>query len=333
MANLIYPPLINGLQKSLSAQLDEGVTASATLNNVTNIQNLKGLMVIDRIDASGAEKDPAVREYISFTGTSGSTVVGLTRGLAGTTDQDHAVGAIVEFVSDVVQQQAILDVISAEHNQDGTHKTPLNAFWNVVPGTPTGVSDTQFTITDTGNANKYDLMFKKGVIIKWTNSAGDTFKLGMVTASSYSNDAVTITIKGSAVASGDKDFKYCMLPAEEKEFIVVGTLGTGTDLARTHYPRYDVYPLCADAYVKTAGSTNATQFDILDDGTSIMPTTTTISIASAATTGLDYACNAPTTAIAKDSVVTLSITGVSTTPPVEAYVKLFVMPVNWRYLA
>jgi hypothetical protein len=109
---LIYPPTQNGLQKSLGAQLDQGATSSVTLNNTTGIQNLKGLFVVDRIDTNGTEKDAAVREYISFTGVSGSTLTTLVRGLGGTTDQDHAVGAVVEFVNDVVQQQAILDALT-----------------------------------------------------------------------------------------------------------------------------------------------------------------------------------------------------------------------------
>ena len=105
---IIYPPTQDGLQKTLDAALLTGVTASATLNNVTGIQNLKGLMVIDRVDGNN-NLTPSKREYIIFTGTSGSTVVTLVRGLAGSTDQDHAVGAIVEFINDVVQQQAIID--------------------------------------------------------------------------------------------------------------------------------------------------------------------------------------------------------------------------------
>lgn len=118
---IYYPPTANGIQKTLGAQLDIGFTSSATLNNTTNIQNLKGLFVVDRIDTSGAEKNASLREYISFAGTSGSTVTTLVRGLGGTTDQDHAIGAVVEFVNDIVQQQAILDTITAEHSTAGVH--------------------------------------------------------------------------------------------------------------------------------------------------------------------------------------------------------------------
>jgi hypothetical protein len=94
---LYYPPTTNGLQKSLGAQLDEAEVTSVTLNNTTGIQDKAGVFVVDRIDTGGTEKDATVREYISFTGVSGNTLTGLTRGLGGGgADQDHAVGAVVE---------------------------------------------------------------------------------------------------------------------------------------------------------------------------------------------------------------------------------------------
>ena len=105
---LIYPTTSDFLQKTLGAQLDEGVTASATLNNVTGIQNLKGVMIVDRVDGNGTATPNKV-EVITFTGTSGSTVTSLTRGLAGTTDQDHAINAVVEFGPDIVWAQAVMD--------------------------------------------------------------------------------------------------------------------------------------------------------------------------------------------------------------------------------
>lgn len=125
MASLIYPPSLNGTQKTLGAQLLAGVTAAATLNNVTGIQNKLGMMVIDRVDTNGVET-PSKREYIKFTGTSGSTVVTLTRNADGSgTDQDHAIGAIVELIPDVVWAQAINDVITAEHTTAGAHTSAL----------------------------------------------------------------------------------------------------------------------------------------------------------------------------------------------------------------
>lgn len=125
---MLYPPLVNGLQKTLDAQLDEGVTSSVTLNNTTNIQNLPGVFVVSRVDANGNLLPTSQREYVKYTAVSGNTLTGLVRGTGGSTDQDHAVGSIVEFVSDVQQQQEIIDAIDAletdfvvEHNADGTH--------------------------------------------------------------------------------------------------------------------------------------------------------------------------------------------------------------------
>ena len=142
MAELKFPPTQNGLQKTLDAQLNVGVTSQMTLNNTTGVQNKPGVVVIDRIDTSGAEKSSAVREYISYTGVSGNNLTGLTRGLGGSTDQDHAVGAIVEFIPDVTVFQAINDVITTEHGTDGTHDSTKVA---MLAGSQTFTGDKVFS--------------------------------------------------------------------------------------------------------------------------------------------------------------------------------------------
>ena len=166
MAELKFPPLYNGLQKTLDAQLNVGVTTQMTLNNTTGVQNKPGVVVIDRIDASGKEKSSAVREYVSYTGVSGNNLTGLTRGLGGSTDQDHAVGAIVEFIPDVTVFQAINDVITTDHNTDGTHKSNISlttpkistaikdANGNKIietPATPSAVNQVKIKNAATGN--------------------------------------------------------------------------------------------------------------------------------------------------------------------------------------
>jgi hypothetical protein len=112
MAVLHYPPTQNGLQKTLDAQLDEGVTASMTLNNTTGVQNEPGVVLINRITSGGAEQSAAVREWVEYTGVSGNTLTGLTRGKGGSTDQDHAVGQVVEFAFDVTQAQSYSDALA-----------------------------------------------------------------------------------------------------------------------------------------------------------------------------------------------------------------------------
>lgn len=117
---LLFPPTKNAVQKTLDSQLDAGVTASMTLNNVTSIQNKAGICVIDRVDSNGNELPAAGREFIKFTGTSGSTLTGLTRNVDGSsTDQDHAIGAIVEFIPDIVWAQGIADALQETVDTNG----------------------------------------------------------------------------------------------------------------------------------------------------------------------------------------------------------------------
>jgi hypothetical protein len=107
-SKLYYPPSQNALQKQLNADLTTGVTASATLTNTSGLQNKAGVMVVNRINTSGTLLPAAGREYIAYSGTSGSTVTTLTRGLGGSSDQAHSTGEVVEFVFDVVQMEAVV---------------------------------------------------------------------------------------------------------------------------------------------------------------------------------------------------------------------------------
>lgn len=110
MGRLLYIPTANFVQKTLNAQLLAATTAAATLNNITNLPSKPGVMIVDRTDANGTETPNKV-EVIEYTSTSGLTATDLTRGLAGTTAQDHAVGAIVEFGPDIQWAQALLDAM------------------------------------------------------------------------------------------------------------------------------------------------------------------------------------------------------------------------------
>lgn len=122
---IYYPPTQNAIQKTLDAQLLEGITASMTLNNVVGIANKPGVCVVDFVDTNNKET-PTKREYIAFTGVSGNTLTGLTRNAdGGGTDQDHSVGAIVQFPPDILQQKAIIDTFTVEHGQDGKHTSAV----------------------------------------------------------------------------------------------------------------------------------------------------------------------------------------------------------------
>jgi hypothetical protein len=132
---IYYPPLENGLQKTVGSDLSTGVTASVTLNNTNQVQNKPGVIVIDRIDSTGALKDAADREYIAYTGTSGLTLTGLTRGVGNSTDQDHAVGAVVEFVPDVTIFEAMATALATIVDADDV--SVINSAIATLTGTQT----------------------------------------------------------------------------------------------------------------------------------------------------------------------------------------------------
>lgn len=134
MPNLYNVPLQNGIQRTLANTLNAGevttITFSTSVSSVLQASaSIPGTLVIDRVDSNG-NLTPSLTEYISFTGVSGSTVTGLVRGLAGTSDIAHSIGAIVEFVPDVTWADAINDTFTVEHNADGTHKA--SAFASLV---------------------------------------------------------------------------------------------------------------------------------------------------------------------------------------------------------
>lgn len=108
---LLAPTTANFVQKALGAQLLAGAT-TMTLNNVVSIPNLPGVCIVDRINTNNVET-PNTREVIKYTGTSGSTLTGLTRNADGSgSDQDHAINAIVEFGPDVLWADSVYDALT-----------------------------------------------------------------------------------------------------------------------------------------------------------------------------------------------------------------------------
>jgi len=198
-----------------------------------------------------------------------------------------------------------------------------------MPGSPTRVSNTQFTITDTGNANLYDLVFGPGTLIKWEASGGG-FRVAKVTAASYSANAVTITIVGSALEAGFTTMKYCIMLCPFEQILIPGSQSVADGVGKTWWYSGAFYPISCDGRVGTAGTTNATTFDLNDDGTSVFGGTA-CSIASGETSTLNTAASDPTTPVAAGSAVTADCTAVSTTPPIDAYLYLYYMPLAWRY--
>ncbi len=116
-------PTSNAFSTTLNGAINATAT-TITLNSVTGLQNKAGILVVDRVNSAGTST-PSAREYIYFTGVSGSSVtlpsVGDGRGQGGSTAQSHADGAVVEAIMDVDAWNGLVDSYDVQHNDAGTH--------------------------------------------------------------------------------------------------------------------------------------------------------------------------------------------------------------------
>lgn len=108
----------NAFNSTLNGSIGSG-DATITLNSVIGLQ-APGVVTIDRTDGSG-NATPSTREYVSFTGISGSQLTGCTRGLGGSTGQAHNSGALVEECWSITHWNDAVSFMSAEHDSVGHH--------------------------------------------------------------------------------------------------------------------------------------------------------------------------------------------------------------------
>lgn len=211
---LYYVPTKNFTQKTLDAQLDAGTTSAMTLNNVTGVQNKPGVVLLNRVNSSGTEQPAADREFVSYTGVSGSTLTGLTRNAdSGSSDQDHAVGTVVEFVPDVLWAQGLTDHILTEHGTDGTHDATKVA---MLAGTQTVTGNKTFSGTTT---------------ITTADINGGTVDGTTIATSRINPRIVTTTDDATAVIDTDVTDQYQLTAiANATEFTVTGTPVAGQKL-------------------------------------------------------------------------------------------------------
>lgn len=119
MANYPRVPLENSVQYTLDSQIAQGGNTITLNQSVAGVVQAPGRCVIDRVDSAG-NKTATKREFKYFTGVSGATLTGVTNDDGN--DQVHGVGAIVEFVPTVGDEEDKHTVFANEHNEDGTHK-------------------------------------------------------------------------------------------------------------------------------------------------------------------------------------------------------------------
>jgi len=202
--------------------------------------------------------------------------------------------------------------------------TAGSSVWTAVPGTPTRTGNTTFTIT-----GDYTALVTTGMVIKWTQSS--VVKAGLVLSSTYSSPNTTVTIVGDTMASIDaSSCKYFNKAADVIHFAYAGTIGAvATDVMRAWYADKAYRVLGAKPSVGTAGTTNNTTFDININGTTAFTTKPTI--ATTATTGTIFtADNGKSLAI--NDKVTIDVDAVQTTPAVDGYIDLFLLPTYYLSL-
>jgi hypothetical protein len=84
-----------------------------------------GILTIDQYNNSGILTS-SLKEYISFTTvtTGQDEVSGLTRGVAGSSNQEHTIGALIEGGLTVTHWGDLVDFIQVGHGAGGTHIIP-----------------------------------------------------------------------------------------------------------------------------------------------------------------------------------------------------------------
>jgi len=160
---------------------------------------------------------------------------------------------------------------------------------------------------------------------------GEPVSGGSVTV--YAANTVTITIIGD-VLSGTatmNTFKYALEKAEKVTFAIAGTIATGTNLSRKWKADKLYRVFGADGLHGTAGTTNATTYEVVNNGSANSLFTNDLSIASGATVGNGYTA-IDNSSLALDDILSLNCNTVSTTAPIDAYVDVFIFPTYNQYL-
>lgn len=109
-----------GTSNAFSTTLNGTITDVATTITLTTVTGLQspGVLVIDRVD-SNAVATPVTREYISYTGITGSQLTGVSRGLGGSTAQAHNSGSVVEETWSVSHWNDFVDTFAVSHDSAG----------------------------------------------------------------------------------------------------------------------------------------------------------------------------------------------------------------------
>ena len=124
----------------------DGTTTIIPLTSVSGLPIDTAVDVtIDRVDGSG--ELTLTKEEVVTGVVSGSNLINCIRGQEGSA-QAHSAGSVVEVRLTTKQWDDAIDCFTTEHNQDGTHQSPV-----VVNYTPSAAATATLTL-DAGNRHK-----------------------------------------------------------------------------------------------------------------------------------------------------------------------------------
>lgn len=206
---------------------------------------------------------------------------------------------------------------------------PWSSNWTLVPWTPTRTANTTFTVTDTSNANKYDLLLSRWTIITWKEST--VVKTAIIDSASYSTNIVTVTITwNNPMASIDaSSLKYFSQKCPLISFAYPLTCAVWTDVTAHFYADKPYTVMAAQQFLDTAWTTWTQTIDINKNDTTMFATKPPI--ASTATIWTFTWSDAAQTLAIGDKV-SIDIDAKHTTAWVWMYVNLYIFPTNNLYL-
>lgn len=110
---------------TLVTRIGTGTSDTITLNSTAGLHtDTEIVLTFNRVTSSGVVNSTSVMERIKGT-ISGATLTVYTRGVDGTTEQEHGAGTVVEYIPNAADVNDSVDGLLIQHNADGTHKSAL----------------------------------------------------------------------------------------------------------------------------------------------------------------------------------------------------------------
>ena len=302
-------------------------TQTIIQDEITSLDELTDVTVYEPIHGQTLVYNEATQQWENETGGGGSGTV--NSGTQYRIAYYATTGTAVSEASAITAARALI----SDANGVPTHSTVTAdelsqaRVWVAMP-TVTRTDGDTFTIPDTGNAGNWDKKLDRLRVIKWTDT---TVHMAIVKSSSYAANVVTVEIAGDTLdtTATFTSFYYTTIPVKVVTFAIAGTIAVVTDLSRKFYADCAYRVLMGKANHGTAGTTNATTYDVNKNGSTVF--TTKLSVSSADTTGDDTSANNDTS-LANEDYISIDCDSVSTTAPVDAYIDLYLFPTNNAFL-